>query len=497
MKRLARLLLTFSLLLALIGLVQPAGLASAQGGELPPEPPVIRVNHLDTTLEGAPGAACWPRPENAPLCTFVDDPQPESSIALSEGEPLIFVIDPSAPAPATFTASLPDDNTQLPRDLLASEGIFDSAGLSLGANRVEVVAAYPAEPAGSQYFVSYWFLLQIEPAVAATAAATAAATEAATVVATEVATEEGTPAATEAATEMATTAATAEMTAEATAGATPAATEAATKAALPVATAEMTAEATGEAATEVATGAATEAVKPSATPILASPTPVPPSATPQPPTATPIPPTTTFTPSPTPIPPTPTPEGPTATPTLFIPTLCPDGLPCPLTTPTWTPTGEVTSEITTEAITAGTPFAATVTPLMPQLATEQANMSELPPLSVLAQGIIYTPVAISGCLITPDQPQRCVSGPVDAPRTALVASPNDAAQVYFGGARPISIIANLYSGNAVTLQRSDRLAADNVALYTLPNLPGTYVLEFEVTWEGGAAIYFYRLSITG
>jgi hypothetical protein len=143
---------------------------------------------------------------------------------------------------------------------------------------------------------------------------------------------------------------------------------------------------------------------------------------------------------------------------------------------------------------AGTPFAATVTP---QPATEQANMSELPPLSVLAQGILYTPVAISGCLITPNEAPRCANGPVDSSRTSMVASPNDAAQVTFGGPRPSSIVANLFSGNAVTLQRSDRLAADNVALYTLPNLPGTYVLEIEVTWEGGTAIYFFRLSVTG
>lgn len=499
MKRLARLLLIFSLTLALISLVQPAYL-SAQGGELPSDPPVIRAEYLGATLEGMPGTACWPRPDNAPLCTFVDDPQPESSISLSEGEALRFVIDPVTPAPATFTASLPDDTAQLPRDLVQSEGVFDSAGLKLGPNRVEVVAAYPAEPAGAQYFVSYWFLLQVEPAAAATEAATEAPTEAATEIATEIATEAATEAAaTSEATEAATGAATAEATQAATEAALVAPTVEATAEATEAATATQAAttpatEAATQAATQAATEAATEAAAPTVTPIPPSTTPVPPSATPQPPTATPVPPTASFTPSPTAIPPTPTPEGPTATPTLFIPTLCPDGLPCPLTTPTWTPTGELPPATTFEPTAPVTPFAATVTPPLP---TVQATMSELPPLSVLAQGVMYTPVAISGCLLTPNEPARCANGPVDAPRTSVVASPNDAAQVYFGGPRPSSVVANLFSGNGVTLQRSDRLAADNVALYTLPNLPGTYVLEFEVSWEGGSVTYFFRLSVTG
>jgi hypothetical protein len=480
MKRLPGLVFSIGLLLALVGaglVVQPS---LAQPGDVPSTQPVIRARYADTVLEGLPGSSCWPKPDASPLCDFVDDPQPTSRISVTEGETLIFVVDPLTPAPAAFTASLPDDPEAEPRDLLESVGAFRVEGLAPGLHRVEVLASYPGDVQGSLFFVIYSFLLQVEVSAPPTPEPTPEPTEEPTAEPTVEATLEATAEPTEAATSEPTAEATTEPTEEATAAPLVAVTETATREGTPEAT-----EAATEAAIEAATQTPTKV--PTRVPPTATSTPVPPTSTPLPPTATPTP---TLTPTATNTP------GPSPTPTLFIPTFPPEGttadtatplpptatdtatpLPSPTLAPTFTPGGPILLPTNTPI---GTPVMAGPAPL----------------LTLLAQGVEYTPIAVSACVVDSAGQQTCVNQPLDAPRPVVVAAPGAVAQMTFNGPRPTAVVVNVFSGNGLTLQRTDRLPADNVALFVMPGLPGTYVLQFEVNWPDGTATYFYRLSLT-
>lgn len=310
-------------------------------GDLPPTVPIIHAELNGQSFASFPGSSCWIKTDDAPLCDFVEQPDLTDSIAVTVGDVVVFVIDPAQPPPTTFSASLPDkpaaDGSIPTRDLASTNGEFVTEGLDLGEIRVEVVAAYAA-PGGGEYFVSGWFLLQVN---AATALTTPESTveptpteiiSTPTLVATPEATVEATPEVTAPATIEATAEVTSEPTAEATSAAvtvepTLEATAAATLEATPEstieATVEVTAEATAEATLEAAgttptvpavvtevptesatleptllTPEATVEATPEAT-AAATETPLPPSSTPtsvpptEAPTATLIPPTNT------------------------------------------------------------------------------------------------------------------------------------------------------------------------------------------------------------
>jgi len=153
---------------ALIAIVAAAALlpSLAQSGR-PSQLPIIRANYEGALFEGTAGSACFPKPDNAPLCTFVDDPQPTSVISAREDKVITFVISPAQPAPQTFSVAFIDaapPNAAPPtRDLLATDGQLALENLSPNRQRLLVTAVYPNESGQGEFFVSYAFALQVLP----------------------------------------------------------------------------------------------------------------------------------------------------------------------------------------------------------------------------------------------------------------------------------------------------------------------------------------------
>lgn len=249
-------------------------------GDLPPTVPIIHAELNGQSFASFPGSSCWIKADDAPLCDFVEQPDLTDSIAVTVGDVVVFVIDPAQPPPTSFSASLPDkpaaDGSIPTRDLASTNGEFVTEGLDLGEIRVEVVATYAA-PGGGEYFVSGWFLLQVNaatalttpeatveptpteiistPTLVATPEVTVEATSEVTVPATIEATAEVTSVPTAEATSAAVTVeptfeATAEATLEPTDAATVEATAESTLEPTPEVTAEVTAESTAETTVE-------------------------------------------------------------------------------------------------------------------------------------------------------------------------------------------------------------------------------------------------------
>lgn len=138
----------------------------------PPQPPIIRANYEGVLFDGVAGSACFPKPDNAPLCTFVDDPRPTSVISAREDKVITFVISPAQPAPQTFSVAFidaaPPDGEPPTRDLLATDGALSLENLSPNRQRILVTAVYPNESGQGEFFVSYAFSLQVLPPPTAT-----------------------------------------------------------------------------------------------------------------------------------------------------------------------------------------------------------------------------------------------------------------------------------------------------------------------------------------
>jgi hypothetical protein len=116
-------------------------------------------------------------------------------------------------------------------------------------------------------------------------------------------------------------------------------------------------------------------------------------------------------------------------------------------------------------------------------------------LILVVGGVEFDPIAITYCLMDKSNQQTCSSNPLNAREPRVIAAASAVAQISFEGPQPTSVLTSLFSGDGVTLQSTQRLPADNVVLYTMPVLPGTYVVAIEVIWSGGNATYFFRLSV--
>ncbi len=138
----------------------------AQSGT-PTQFPVIRAEYEGVLFEGVAGSACFPKPDNAPLCTFVDDPQPTNVINGREDKTITFVIEPADPAPQAFNITFIDGappNAEPPtRDLLATDGKLPLENISPNRQRILITAVYPSSGGQNEFFVSYVFALQVQP----------------------------------------------------------------------------------------------------------------------------------------------------------------------------------------------------------------------------------------------------------------------------------------------------------------------------------------------
>ncbi len=163
MKPRAHLLLWLSGLLIAAAALVPI---LAQSGR-PPQAPIIRAQYEGALFDGVPGSACYPRPDDAPLCTFVDEPMPTSTINAREDKTIVFVIEPDQPAPQAFSVAFIDaapPNAEPPtRDLLATNGELTLENLSPNRQRLLITAVYPDESGRGEFFVSYAFALQVLP----------------------------------------------------------------------------------------------------------------------------------------------------------------------------------------------------------------------------------------------------------------------------------------------------------------------------------------------
>ncbi len=138
----------------------------------PPQPPIIRAQYEGVLFDGAAASACYPKPDNTPLCTFVDDPNPTSVIGAREDKSITFVISPAQPAPQALSIAFIDaapPNAEPPtRDLLATNGELRLENLSPNRQRVLITAVYPSDRGQGEFFVSYVFALQVLPRPTAT-----------------------------------------------------------------------------------------------------------------------------------------------------------------------------------------------------------------------------------------------------------------------------------------------------------------------------------------
>ncbi|MDL1923327.1 hypothetical protein FBQ95_12030 [Chloroflexi bacterium CFX3] len=171
----------------------------AQSGT-PTQIPVIRAEYEGVLFEGVAGSACFPKADNAPLCTFVDDPQPTNVINAREDQAITFVIAPADPAPQAFSIAFIDGappNAEPPtRDLLATDGVLSLENVSPNRQRILITAVYPGSGGQGEFFVSYVFALQVQPRPTATPTFTATPTATLTATPTITPTFTATPTAT-------------------------------------------------------------------------------------------------------------------------------------------------------------------------------------------------------------------------------------------------------------------------------------------------------------
>lgn len=432
---------SFRVLVA-IGVVCAALIAAigigAQPGGLPAQPPVIRAEIGGVLAAGVPGSVCWPKPDDSPVCAFVDIPQPDAPILVRLGDSVTFVVDPAAPLPTRLEGELIE--LEQTRDLTAANGQLQIDGLPLGALRVQVSAIYPDAAGGDEFFVSYVFLLQIEPAPTATPTSTPTPTFTATATHTPTplptATFTPSPTVTASATPSPTATFTPSPTAstpEATAidGATPSAA---------VATAEIaiTATTAGSEATATLSAPSMPTDSPEGTPLQATPTTVTGNVG--------------------------------ATPTA--------GSGGAALQPTPTPAA-ITS--------AATPA------FEPRPTSLPANV----PTAFLTLGeIAFEPIAVSGCLIGANGLPQCLNNALEARLGRVLAAPGAIAFVQPQVQGITSIVVNLYAADSVTVLTSQRVPPSAPA-YILPAIPGNYALSVEITWGGGSLTYYFRLTVTG
>lgn len=430
-------------ILAAIGVVCAALYAaigiSAQPGGLPADPPVIRLQISSALAAGVPGSVCWPKPDNAPICTFVDAPQPDAPILVRLGDSVAFVVEPNAPPPTRLEAELIE--LEQTRDLTGANGQLQIDSLPLGALRVQAIATYPDAAGGDEFFVSYVFLLQIEPAPTATPTSTPTATFTAT------ATHTPTPIPTATFTPSPT------LTASAT----------------PLRPATLTVTPTTAAGTPDAGATTVSGALPTATPASGS--------------------TDGTSPAPT--------DAPAGTPIQATPTLVTGGVEV-------TPTVAIsTADLTPTAGSGGTALQPTPTPETASLAvtpTFEPQPTVLPanvPAAFLTLGEIrFDPVAVSGCLIGPNGFPQCLNNALEAQLGRVLAAPGSIALIQTQTEGITSIVVNLYAADGVTVLTSQRVPPGAPG-YILPAIPGNYALSVEITWGGGSLTYYFRLTVTG
>lgn len=417
---------------------------SAQPGGLPAQPPVIRALVNGVVAAGTPGSACWPKPDNSPVCSFVDAPLPDVPLLVLQGQQIGFVLEPAAPAPFRLEAELPEIGET--RDLTAANGQLATDNLPLGAVQVQVIATYADPAGGDEFYVAYVFLLQVAPAPTATP--------------TNTPTNTPTPTATFTPTPVPTN--------------------------TPTATATFTATITPS---HTATSAATSPV--TGTPSAIQPTVGAGAGTAQP-TAdgTALPPT-----SGTSLPPT----GPTQTGLAQTPgatdnaTSAPAGATALPVTATATPLGVVGTPSSSGAPTAAAlNLTASATPL-PQITLLPP---EAPATFLTLGDIRFEPVAVSGCLIDANGLPKCFDSALESRLGRVLAAPGAIALIQSRAEGISSIVVSLYAADGVTLQTSQRIAPEAPA-FVLPALPGNYVLSVEIVWRGGTLTYFFRLTVSG
>lgn len=406
----------------------------------PPQPPVIRAQYEGVLFDGTAGSACYPKPDNTPLCTFVDDPQPTALIGAREDKVITFVISPAQPAPQAFSIAFIDaapPNADPPtRDLLATNGVLTLENLSRNRQRVLVTAIYPDDRGQGEFFVSYAFALQVLPRPTNTPTPTSTPTF----------TNTPTPTATS----------------------TPTRTPTFTNTPTPT-------------ATNTPRRVITATPPPETSPVfVVTPTPTLGIVTLAP--ETPV------------LPETPSLQiSPTPTPTLGIVTLAPTATVAPLLSPTLTATLSIATPepvATLPSLPSPTPVALLPTATLPPL-------SELgfPNVQIVIGDVAFAPIALVGCLNAPSG-QRCLSTPLDAPITRLVGAAGSIAQLQFS-LQPATVVVNLFEADGVTLLGSQGLSLSPIPVYILPIQAGTYILGVEVTWSEGFATYFFRLLVSG
>ncbi len=162
----------------------------------------------------------------------------------------------------------------------------------------------------------------------------------------------------------------------------------------------------------------------------------------------------------------------------------------PTIAPTATPTLIPTIEPTVEPTIAPTDSGPTVAPTLP--------FSDLAPaMTISVGGKSYQPIAVNACLQNPDGEQVCINRPVNANAKYAVSAPDSDSLIIFGGPRPTSELITLRNSDGTAIIAQQSVKPDNLALYTMPKKPGTYVLTVEVQWEKGKATYFFRVLVNG
>lgn len=413
-----------------------------------PKPTVSAVvNDKTASVKGILGSYCWPDDAGTPQCEIVDEPEPKAEIAVKAGDTLGFTIDPAAGLSIDVVkASLLDDRdakgdpttvflTLLPTVPNAVYTV--PADLKPGKHRIQAEVYYVADAKGNENFVFYAFLLNVAPGdvVLATAPATQAVAAVPTNAATPAATANGTSATIAAATISA-----------ATLLAPTSATQDST-----VVSATMNAMATNvmngtlPAMPAATVDAATlDAATVAAMTAISTVTPIPPTLVPSS-TPTLIPPTLVPTSTPTAIPPTPIP----------MPTAVPSGVPAAFPAP------------------------------------DQV----VPAMTLVLGAKEFKPIAIEGYELKPNGVKVSVSGPVNGTQAIAEASIGTDAIFIFKGSQPTDVKLITRDSGAIKIISQSSAPASNVVLTALPGKAGTYILTIEVSYPGGRAAYFFRVTV--
>jgi hypothetical protein len=120
----------------------------------------------------------------------------------------------------------------------------------------------------------------------------------------------------------------------------------------------------------------------------------------------------------------------------------------------------------------------------------------LPVASLTIGDVIFYPVAVRGLITNASGQQETLDQPLEAAIPRVIAAPGSIVQIGFSVPPSVTSI-NLFGPDAVTLITSEVLPQPAPYAYVLPTTPGLYVLGVEVVWDGGSAIYFFRLTISG